>query len=207
MIIDEIDNGLAIITLVRPEKANSLTAEMLKSLIASFDKVAAMPDLRCVVLTGAGRVFSAGADLDEARQGLALSPLWEQLSGRIAAMPCLTVAALNGALAGGAFGMALACDLRIAVPEARFFYPVMRLGFLPQPSDPARMHALIGPARTKMILMAGQKVTASEALSWGLIDRICDPDALMEQARQLAGDAQGAEAGHVHAIKLMVDLA
>ena len=70
--------------------------------------------------------------------GLATSDVWERLSGAIAALPCLTVAALNGTLAGGANGMALACDLRIAVPSAKFFYPVMKLGFLPQPSDPAR---------------------------------------------------------------------
>lgn len=120
-------------------------------------------------------------------------------------MPCLTIAALNGTLAGGAFGMALACDLRIAVPEARFFYPVMRLGFLPQPSDPIRLRGLIGAARSKVILMAGQKISAAEALSWGLIDRICDPDALMAVARDLAADALAADPAHIHAIKKMVD--
>ena len=75
--------------------------------------------------------------------------MWERLSGAIAAFPGLTIAALNGTLAGGATGMALACDLRLAVPGARFFYPVMRLGFLPQPSDPARLAALVGPARAR----------------------------------------------------------
>ena len=68
--------------------------------------------------------------------------------------------------------MALACDLRIAVPAARFFYPVAKLGFLPQPSDPARMAALIGPARTKLVLLAGARLDAEEALRVGLIDRI-----------------------------------
>lgn len=207
MIISESGNGLAKITLSRADKANSLTQKMLEALIDAFDKAAATPDLKAVILTGEGRVFSAGADLDEARQGLALSPLWEQLSGRVATMPCLTIAALNGALAGGAFGMALACDLRIAVPEARFFYPVMRLGFLPQPSDPVRMRALIGPSRAKMILMAGQKINAPEALAWGLIDRICDPDTLLAQAEELAHDAQAADQTHVQAIKAMVDQA
>ena len=103
-------------------------------------------EARALILTGRGRVFSAGADLGAARAGLATSPLWEELSAAIADLPCMTVAALNGTLAGGAFGMALACDLRIAVPEAKFFYPVMKLGFLPQPSDPGRLAALVGPA-------------------------------------------------------------
>ncbi|WP_239985970.1 enoyl-CoA hydratase/isomerase family protein [Paracoccus sp. SY] len=197
-------DGLAIVTLDRPGKANSLTAGMLADLVAAFDRIAAADDVRAVVLTGAGKVFSAGADLDEAKAGLATSPEWERLSGRIGALPCLTIAALNGTLAGGAFGMALACDLRIAVPEARFFYPVMRLGFLPQPSDPLRLAGLVGPARARMILMAGQRIGAPEALAWGLIDRIAEPGYLMDAARALAADALGAAPGHVAAIKAMI---
>ena len=196
-------DGLAIVTIDRPGKANSLTGQMLRDLTAAFDRIADS-DCRAAVLTGAGTVFSAGADLEEARAGLAISPEWECLSGRIAALPCLTVAALNGTLAGGAFGMALACDLRIAVPDARFFYPVMRLGFLPQPSDPPRLSALVGPARARMILMAGQRIDAREALAWGLIDRIAAPGDLMEAARALAADALGAAPGHVAAIKAMI---
>ena len=126
---------------------------------------AAKDQAQALILTGTGKVFSAGADLDAARAGLATYPVWEELSGAIADLPCLTIAALNGTLAGGAFGMALACDLRIAVPEARFFYPVMKLGFLPQPSDPGRLVALVGPARAKLILMAGAKLGADEALA------------------------------------------
>ncbi|WEF24483.1 enoyl-CoA hydratase/isomerase family protein [Paracoccus sp. S3-43] len=195
-------DGLAVVTIDRPGKANSLTEQMLRDLRAAFDQVADA-GCRAVVLTAAGKVFSAGADLDQAKAGLATSPEWERLSGRIAALPCLTVAALNGTLAGGAFGMALACDLRIAVPEARFFYPVMRLGFLPQPSDPPRLAALVGPARARMILMAGARIDAAEALSWGLIDRIAPPDELMDQARALTADALAAAPDHVAAIKAL----
>jgi enoyl-CoA hydratase len=155
------------------------------------------------ILTGKGRVFSAGADLEAARAGLATSPLWERLSGAIAALPGLSIAALNGTLAGGATGMALACDLRIAVPEARFFYPVMKLGFLPQPSDPARMLALMGPARTKLILMGGQKITADEALTYGLIDRIVEDVALLDVARAIAADTLAAKPEFVSTIKAM----
>ena len=99
--------------------------------------------------------------------------------------------------------MALACDVRIAVPEAKFFYPVMRLGFLPQPSDPGRLADLIGSARAKMILMAGAKIGAEEARAWGLIDRIVAPDALMEEARALATDTLAAKPGHAAGIKAM----
>ena len=100
--------------------------------------------------------------------------------------------------------MALACDLRIAVPATKFFYPVMKLGFLPQPSDPARLARLVGPARAKLILMAGQKIEAPEALAMGLIDRIVEPEALMDNAQALAADALAANAAHVAAIKRMI---
>ena len=194
----------ALLVLNRPDKANSLTGDMLRALTAHLDEISANDQIRATFLTGTGKVFSAGADLDEARTGLAKSPEWERLSARMATMPCLTVAALNGTLAGGAFGMVLACDLRIAVPEARFFYPVMKLGFLPQPSDPRRLTQLIGAARARMILMAGQKIDASEALAWGLVDRLVPAPSLMAAAQELASDCLAADPGHVMAIKAMI---
>lgn len=194
-------DGIRFLRIERPEKANSLTGEMLDRLTAEFDEIAGS-DCNAVILTGAGKVFSAGADLDEAQAGLTTSPLWERLSARIATMPCLTVAALNGTLAGGAFGMALACDLRVSVPSANFFYPVMKRGFLPQPSDARRMTALIGPSRAKMILMAGARIDATQALSWGLIDQLAeDPVAA---ARELAADCVAASPDHVMAIKSLI---
>lgn len=196
-------DGLFTITLDRPDKANALTAEMIEALIAAI-RTALDAGARAVVLTGAGKVFSAGADLDAARAGLATSPLWEDLSGLIADAPALTIAALNGTAAGGALGMVLACDLRIAVPSATIFYPVMRLGFLPQPSDPARLAALAGPSRAAMVLMAGQKIGADEALAWGLIDRIAAPEALADTAAALAADALAATPDHVAGIKRLI---
>ena len=154
-------------------------------------------------LTGTGKVFSAGADLEEARAGLATSDVWERLSGAIAALPGLSIAALNGTLAGGAMGMALACDIRLAVPGAKFFYPVMKLGFLPQPSDPGRMAALIGPARTKLVLMGGQKLLADEALVFGLVDRIVEREVLLDAARDIVADTLAAKPEIAQGIKEM----
>lgn len=184
------DSGLWFATINRPDKANSLTKEMLETLT---ETAIAAQEAKALVITGVGRVFSAGADLDQARAGLATDDVWERLSGAIADLPCMTIAALNGTLAGGAMGMALACDMRISVPTAKFFYPVMKLGFLPQPSDPKRMAALIGPARAKLILMAGQKIAADEALGFGLVDRIVAPDELLSTARGLCEDVIAAK--------------
>ncbi len=194
------DGDLWTVTLRRSGKANSLTKAMLVQLAEIAESAVAA---KVLVITGEGRVFSAGADLDEARAGLATDAIWERLSAAIAAAPCLTIAALNGTLAGGAFGMALACDLRIAVPTAKFFYPVMKLGFLPQPSDPARMRALIGPARTKLILMAGQKLTAQEALSFGLVDRLLEAERFADEIQALTADVLAATPENLSGIKAM----
>jgi enoyl-CoA hydratase/carnithine racemase len=195
------DGALWTLRLNRPEKANSLTRDMLADLAAAARE--AKGTARAVILTGTGKVFSAGADLDAARAGLATDPVWEDLSGAIADLPCLTIAALNGTLAGGAFGMVLACDLRIAVPVATFFYPVMKLGFLPQPSDPGRLAALVGPSRTKHLLMAGARIDAETALISGLVDEVVPPEELMDRARALASHSLDAEADHAVAIKRM----
>ncbi|MDO6730288.1 enoyl-CoA hydratase/isomerase family protein [Marinovum sp. 2_MG-2023] len=184
------DGGFWLVTINRPDKANSLTPEMLEDLVKIAESAA---EAKVFVLTGAGKVFSAGADLDAAKAGLAVSDVWERLSGAVAALPGLTIAALNGTLAGGSFGMALACDLRIAVPGARFFYPVMKLGYLPQPSDPGRLAALVGPSRAKLILMGGARVSSDEALAIGLVDRIVAPESLMDEVRSLAADTLAAK--------------
>ena len=189
MITLDQQGGLWKITLNRPEKANALTAAMLQELAEIAE---AAQQARGLIITGAGGVFSAGGDLDEMAAGLATSEVWERLSTAIAAVPGLSIAALNGTLAGGAMGMALACDIRLAVPKAKFFYPVMKRGFLPQPSDPLRMSALIGPARTKLILMGGQKLTAQEALQFGLIERVLEPEALLSTAENIAADTMAA---------------
>lgn len=203
MIDVEDEGALRIITLDRPDKANALTREMLAALADTVERAAADTTVKALVITGRGKVFSAGADLDEARAGLALDGVWERLSGAIADAPILTIAALNGTAAGGALGMVLACDLRIAVPGAKLFYPVMKLGFLPQPSDPERLAALVGTARAKLILMGGARVDATEALAMGLVDRLSeDPVA---EARAIAADAMGADRAHVEAIKEMLD--
>lgn len=200
MITLDRQEGLWKITLNRPEKANALTAAMLQELAEIAE---AAQQARGLIITGAGGVFSAGGDLDEMTDGLATSALWERLSTAITAVPGLSIAALNGTLAGGAMGMALACDIRLAVPQAKFFYPVMKRGFLPQPSDPLRMSALIGPARTKLILMGGQKLTAQEALQFGLIERLVEPEDLLPTAENIAADTMAASPEIARGIRML----
>lgn len=178
----------------RAEKANALTEAML-SAVAAEVSAADAAGLPALVLTGAGRVFSAGADLDGMAAGLGSSPAWAEAAGALAGFRGVTVAALNGTLAGGAFGLALACDLRVCVAGAEFFYPVMKRGYLPQKADPARLAALVGPSRARMILLAGARIGAEEALRWGLVDAL-------GAALGLCADAVAAGA-HAAAIKAL----
>lgn len=200
MIRIEDRGGARLLVLDRAGKANALTQPMLEALDAGVARAAA-DGVAVLVITGEGRVFSAGADLEGMAQGLGHAPEWEVLSGRIAAYPGLTLAALNGTLAGGAFGMALACDLRVAAPGAEFFYPVMKRGYLPQPSDPRRLAALVGPARARQVILAGRRIGAAEALDWGLVDLVAE-DAV-DGALRLAADALGADGSHVRRMKAM----
>ena len=194
------DGPVTTLTLQRPEKANALTYDMMSGMAEAIER---LETAQVLILTGAGKAFSAGMDLDAAREGLATSPVWERLSAAIVAFPGLSIAALNGTVAGGSMGMVLACDLRIAVPQAKFFYPVMKLGFLPQPSDPARLAALVGPARAKLLLMAGQKITAEQAQAYGLVDEVVADGDVIARARALGEDAAGATPRHALAIKAM----
>ncbi len=201
MIETLLDGATLTLRLNRPDKANALTADMLEALCVAVEAF----DGKVLVLTGTGHVFSAGADLDAAKAGLATSDLWERLSGAIASFQGFSIAALNGTCAGGACGMVLACDIRLAVPHANLFYPVMKLGFLPQPSDPGRLAALVGPARAKLVLMGGAKVSAEEALDWGLFDRLVDTADLMAEVDVIAQDCCTADLTHLRGIKAMFD--
>lgn len=208
MIDSQNENGFWTVTINRPEKANALSLETLRQLKEAFDTAAGDPDLCALTVTGSGsRVFCAGADLGEGDDLAALTtdPIWKDMSDRLASLPCLTIAALNGTCAGGGFAVALACDLRIATPQANFFYPVLKRGFLPQPADVRRMVTLIGPSRSKLILMGGAKPDAAQALSFGLIDKIVDLGDFDATILSLTTDARNAKPHHGAAIKHLFD--
>ena len=200
MIRAETNGSVLTLTLDRPDKANALTKVMMSELADRVEGIGT--EISVVVLTGAGRAFSAGMDLGAARDGLATDPIWERLSGAIASCPALTIAALNGTAAGGSLGMVLASDLRVAVPTASLFYPVMKLGFLPQPSDPGRMKAIAGGSAANRVFLAGEKIRAPEALTLGLLDAVAD-DVLAAAAR-MSEDAASAGQLHVSAIKNLI---
>ena len=195
-------NAVWEIKINRPEKANSLSSEMLEELLAIIEKASGASG---IILTGQGETFSAGADLSEVKSGLATSPIWEKLSLSLKELNCVTIAALNGTVAGGAFGMILACDIRICVPSSKFFYPVMKMGYLPQPSDPKRLVDLIGPGRAKLMLVAGEKLDSDKAYKFGLVDEIVMVEDLISRAHTLLDASLSALPNHVSGIKRLMN--
>lgn len=195
-------NGVCRITLNRPDRANALTAAMLRDLVQAVQgaKLA-----QVLVLTGAGKVFSAGADLDEVAGDLATDPNWELLSGLIADFDGVTIAQLNGTVAGGAMGMVLACDFRVAVTTAKFFYPALAKGVDPQPSDPTRCAALIGPTRTAEVFLLGRKVSATDALAWGLVNEVVTSMDLEATVQSYLETVSPADPARVARIKQMIN--
>jgi enoyl-CoA hydratase len=185
----------------RPEKANSLSCEMLKEMLSIIEKA---NEAKGIILTGQGNIFSAGADLTEVKSGLATSPIWEKLSNSLNKLNCVSIAALNGTVAGGAFGMILACDIRICVPSSRFFYPVMEMGYLPQPSDPKRLIDLIGPGRAKLMLVAGEKLDCDKAYKFGLVDEVVIAEKLISRAHELLSPSLSAQSDHISGIKRLM---
>jgi len=191
------------ITLNRTNKANAINMEMLRELNSILDAAKKEEQLRSLIFTGEGKVFSAGADLDAVKKNneITTTTQWEELSEKIANIPCLTLAALNGTLAGGAFGMVLACDLRIATPEANFFYPVLENNILPQPNDIERMVDIAGISTAKLILLAGQKISAQKALETNLIDQITEKEAFISTIDSLCSIAESNDGISLLAIK------
>jgi enoyl-CoA hydratase/carnithine racemase len=191
------------ITLSRTNKANAINMEMLRKLNSILDAAKKEEQLRSLIFTGEGKVFSAGADLDAVKKNneITTTTQWEELSEKIANIPCLTLAALNGTLAGGAFGMVLACDLRIATPEANFFYPVLKNNILPQPNDIERMVDIAGISTAKLILLAGQKISAQKALETNLIDQLAEKEVFISTIDSLCSIAENNDGVSLLAIK------
>jgi len=169
---------LALVTLNRPERRNALSKALLLRLGEIGRQLAQDPDVRAVVLTGAGdRAFCAGADLKE-RSQMSDDEIRAQLSlyqselGWLSAPHFPTIAALNGAALGGGLELALMCDLRVAVREAELGLPETRLAIIPGAGGTQRLVRVVGEARAKELILLGRRLTADEALQLGLVHRV-----------------------------------
>ena len=186
--------GVVLVTLNRPASLNAVNTQMGRDLGAFWGAMAEGPeDCRAVVLTGQGeRAFCAGGDLKE-RHGMsdeawiAQHQVFERMVRAQIDCPVPVIAAVNGAAFGGGCEMVLTCDFAYASEQARFALTETTLGIIPGGGGTQTLPRLVGQARAREIIFSGKTFTAAEALQWGLINRLCAPASLLEDALEIAG--------------------
>jgi methylglutaconyl-CoA hydratase len=191
-LILEIDDRLAVITLNRPEKRNAISFQLVDDLISALDEIE-RSNAQVVVLSGAGKAFCAGMDLDELKsltgkthqENVEDSARMAKLFRRIYEFPKPTIAAVNGAAIAGGTGLATMCDFTLAVPEAKFGYTEVRIGFVPAIVSSILVWQ-VGHKIARDLLLSGRLFDATEAHRLGLVNEIVASENLMARARELA---------------------
>ena len=186
------DARVATITLNRPDKRNAISFELIDDLLQALEEVA-KSDALVVILTGAGKAFCSGMDLDNLKGLLGRSPeqnlqdsqTMVRLFRALYEFPKVTIAAVNGAAIAGGTGLALLCDFTLAVPEAKFGYTEVRIGFVPAIVSTFLLRQ-VGEKQARDLLLTGRLFGADEAARMGLINEIVPPENLMTRTRELA---------------------
>ncbi|MES1246973.1 MAG: enoyl-CoA hydratase-related protein [Actinomycetota bacterium] len=184
------DGAVQTITLNRPDKMNAFTRALHKELLAAL-KDARDPAVRAVVITGAGRAFCAGQDLTEFGEagdvGAALRETYHPNVEAVRSLEKPVIAAVNGACAGAGLSFACACDIRIASDAAAFVPGFVGIGLIPDAGGTYFIHRLLGAPRAFAWMTSNRRLTAAEALDWGLVSEVVEADALPARAAELAG--------------------
>ena len=182
--------GIAVVTLNRPEARNAINLEVVDELHAALEALGRDETTRVLILTGAGKVaFASGADIRELRERRAADALRGINSSLFLAVerfPLPTIAAVNGYALGGGCELALACDLRIASESSRFGQPEVGLGIIPAAGATYRLPRIVGAGRARELILTGRIIDADEALAIGLVNRVVPDDRLLEEARSTA---------------------
>lgn len=199
--------GVAVVTLNRPDALNALSIDLRRSLVLVLDELAADDSCDAVVLTGAGRAFCAGLDLREL--GVDAGGLTLDGDGDVVAaverMPGAVIAAVNGPCVTGGFELALACDFILASDRATFADTHAFVGVLPGWGLSQRLSRLIGVGRAKELSLTGRFVTAAEAERWGLVNRVVPHDTLRNAAVEMAATMMRAAPGMIRRYKRLID--
>jgi len=204
------DGGVATITLNRPDKRNAISFELIDDLLRALDEVA-KSDAIVVILTGAGKAFSSGMDLENlkalvgrtAEENLQDSQTMVQMFRSLYEFPLVTIAAVNGPAIAGGTGLALLCDFTLAVPEAKFGYTEVRIGFVPAIVSTFLLRQ-VGEKHARDLLLTGRIIGAEEAMRMGLVNEIVAPEQLLARARELAGTLMENSPGSLRATKKLL---
>jgi len=192
----EVADGIATLTLNRPDALNALNQELSDALIARLGEAGSDRSVRCVVLTGEGRAFSSGADLAEVERQIAeggridpasiLRKRYNPIIMSIVEMEKPVIAAVNGVAAGAGASLALACDMRIASDKARFFQAFVKIGLVPDSGATYLLPRLIGYQKALELALTGDIIDAEAALSLGLVNRVVPHDDLAKETKAWA---------------------
>ena len=194
LVLTDVHDGYRVLTLNRPDRLNSFTAEMHAALLVALSDAEGDKSCRALILTGAGRGFCAGQDLSD---GLFVPGEVPDLSARIENhynplvrklrhMPMPIICAINGVAAGAGANVALACDIVIAARSAKFSQPFAKLGLVPDSGGTWFLPRLVGGARARALVLLAETITAEKAEAWGMIWRTVDDAQLMAEAHRLA---------------------
>ena len=195
--------GVAVLTLTRAEKRNALSIALRDEMSDALDRLSVDAAVRVVVVTGTGKTFSAGFDLDEFADAAVSERLWassDRWHRRVLSFPLPTVAAVNGPALGGGFDLAVMCDLRVAAASARFAHP--EHGFSQVVYGP--LHDLVGGAVARDLALTGRSIDAAEALRLGVVTRVVPDAAVLDEARGVAGEISAAPRAVLEAMKTKI---
>lgn len=187
-----VENGIATITIHRPDKLNALNADVIQDLNHALDEVISNREIRSALITGSGaKAFVAGADISEFMEldsaaGEALARRGQELVfDKIEQCPKPVVAAVNGFALGGGCELAMACHFRIASSNARFGQPEVNLGLIPGYGGTQRLPQLVGKGKAMELCLSGRMMDAQEAHSCGLVNEVCEPDQLISRCTEI----------------------
>ncbi len=208
-----VEEGVATVTLNRPDRYNALGSRIVGELVEVLEDVEGSGQTRVMILTGAGeRAFCSGVDLKE-RAKMDADERWAHnralnaFAERLARLQVPTIAALNGLAFGGGLEITLACDFRLAVEGATFALPEVGIGIVPGAGGTQRLPRLVGPTRAKELILTARRISAGEALEMGLVSKVVPPGSLMDEAGALAREIAANSPLALAYAKAAVDLA
>lgn len=187
----EMEDGIGVLTIDRPDRLNALDRDVLADLRKALSDAGGSAGLRCLVVTGAGKAFVAGADIDamkdmDPEQAKEFAAFGHGTFDMIETLPCPVIAAVNGFALGGGCELALACDFIYVSTKAKLGQPEVKLGVIPGFGGTQRLTRRVGAARARELIYTGRMVDAEEAVRIGLANAAFEPDALMDEARKTA---------------------
>lgn len=190
-IILEKNDNIAVIKINRPKALNALNSETLKELDNAIEEISKAEDVYVILLTGEGKAFVAGADISEMQklnslQGREFGILGNKVFRKLEMLEKPVIAAVNGFALGGGCELSMACDIRIASPKAKFAQPEAGLGITPGFGGTQRLSRLVGEGMAKQLIYTGEMINAEEALRIGLVNKVVEPENLLQEAMDMA---------------------